>query len=338
MRKPHRVTFRLAALALALAAPLLAAGGAPAETASPCKGRDLSENPNIKPDFAAHADELINDEGLLWRVEKEGLAPSFLYGTIHSTDRQAIALARNAAAYLDGAKTLATELGGPFDANQKIDISADMLKAALSPSEDTFASALAPPDAERVDAYLGERGYPKEMAHHLKLWFLAAATSLPACETEGAEEGLPEVDQLIAEAGRARGLPVVALETVDEQLQALSSVSPKLAATMLVAAARLPALNDDSYVTLLALYRQTRPARAIAILDALPGLSPDERAADAEFTRQLLVGRNEIMMQRAAPLLAQGGVFIAVGALHLPGKDGLIERARAAGYKVTKVW
>ena len=33
-----------------------------------------------------------------------------------------------------------------------------------------------------------------------------------------------------------------------------------------------------------------------------------------------------------------GGAFIAVGALHLAGKAGLIERFRAMGYTVTKVW
>jgi uncharacterized protein len=36
--------------------------------------------------------------------------------------------------------------------------------------------------------------------------------------------------------------------------------------------------------------------------------------------------------------LASGGAFIAVGALHLTGKDGLIERFRADGYAVTKLW
>jgi uncharacterized protein YbaP (TraB family) len=36
-------------------------------------------------------------------------------------------------------------------------------------------------------------------------------------------------------------------------------------------------------------------------------------------------------------LLEQGGAFIAVGALHLPGPGGLIERFRAAGYAVTRV-
>ena len=44
------------------------------------------------------------------------------------------------------------------------------------------------------------------------------------------------------------------------------------------------------------------------------------------------------MMDRAAPLLAEGGAFIAVGALHLSGKGGLVERMRGAGYSVTKVW
>jgi uncharacterized protein len=34
----------------------------------------------------------------------------------------------------------------------------------------------------------------------------------------------------------------------------------------------------------------------------------------------------------------QEGVFIAVGALHLPGKDGLIERFRRDGFAVTKAW
>ena len=122
----------------ALAAPL----AAPAGAAPVCQGRDLSDNPDVKPDFAAHADELVNGEGLLWRIDKPGLAPSYLFGTIHSTNAAAVALAREAAAYIDGAKAVATELGGPSTPQQKIDLGAGMLRAALSPEEDTFAGAL----------------------------------------------------------------------------------------------------------------------------------------------------------------------------------------------------
>ena len=44
------------------------------------------------------------------------------------------------------------------------------------------------------------------------------------------------------------------------------------------------------------------------------------------------------MGTRADHAREAGGAFIAVDALHLSGKDGLIERLRQAGYTVTKVW
>jgi uncharacterized protein YbaP (TraB family) len=335
-RSPHR-KFWLVVLAFMLAAPGLVPDTASADVPV-CHGRDVSDSPDVKPDLAAHADDLVNSEGLLWRVEKAGLAPSYLYGTIHSTNAAAISLAGEAIAYLDGAKVVATELGGPMDAAAKADLGAGMLRAALSPKEDTLAGALSAQDLGVVDAFLKARGYPEEMSHHLKLWFLAVASSLPLCEAEAVQRGLPEVDEVIAEFGQGHGLPVVALETVAEQTQTLTSVPNKLAATMLLATARAPDINDDSYVTLLSLYSQKHPALAIAVLDAMPGLTQEERSAEAEFTRLLLVGRNELMMKRSAPLLAKGGAFIAVGALHLPGKGGLIERARSAGYRVTKIW
>jgi uncharacterized protein YbaP (TraB family) len=43
------------------------------------------------------------------------------------------------------------------------------------------------------------------------------------------------------------------------------------------------------------------------------------------------------MATNAAPILAGGNVFIAVGALHLPGPEGLVELLRKAGYTVTAV-
>ena len=78
-----------------------------------------------------------------------------------------------------------------------------------------------------------------------------------------------------------------------------------------------------------------RPDR-FASFAALPMQDPE--AATAELTRLLLADRNDVMAQRAAPLLAKGGAFIAVGALHLSGKRGIIEILRHEGYQVTNVW
>jgi uncharacterized protein YbaP (TraB family) len=43
------------------------------------------------------------------------------------------------------------------------------------------------------------------------------------------------------------------------------------------------------------------------------------------------------MRDAAGPLLDEGGVFIAVGALHLSGEKGLVALLREAGYTVTPV-
>jgi uncharacterized protein YbaP (TraB family) len=321
--------FLIGALALSLAH---------AEPPKPCQGSDLTQVKGLVAAEAARADDLINGDGLLWRIEKPGLAPSYLFGTIHSTDESALAMARRAAQSINGAKIVATELGGPIDVIEKANITAATLAKALDRDHDTFEGAVAPEDREKIEKFIAGLGYPAAFAHHLKPWFLAILTGLPKCEAERETLNLPEVDQFLAETARDLGVKVIGLETPEEQLAAIANLRPQVAATLLSLAARDPALNDDLYATMLKLYRESRPAEIVAIADALGGLSADERTAQDEFTHALLQDRNAIMAERSAPLLAAGGAFIAVGALHLSGKTGLVEQFRAQGYVVTKVW
>jgi uncharacterized protein YbaP (TraB family) len=315
---------------LGLAAPAFAQ--APA-----CDGVDLSADPTIKPNWAGHADDLVNSEGLLWRIDKPGVAPSYLYGTMHSTQDGPMRLARAAAPYAEKASAVATELG-EFDSAKKIEIGATMLREALSPDADTWAGQIEGAEVAPVEAMLTEKGVPKEMAHHLKLWMLVVAASLPKCEMEGEAKGLPEVDESFAEIAKAKQTPVVALESIDEQMQVIAAIPAALATATLKTSARGGALADGGYATLLSLYVQKKPAAALAVLEAAPDISDEERRMTAELTERLLGDRNDVMAARAAPLLDKGGAFVAVGALHLSGKRGLIELLRGRGYEVTKVW
>jgi uncharacterized protein YbaP (TraB family) len=329
---------RLASCAIALFIGILASARADAEGPQACDGRDLTRAEGLAAAESQRADDLINAEGLLWRIEKPGLPPSYLFGTMHSTDDSAVEVARRAAREIEGAKVVATELGGPMDSVEKANIGAATLARALDRDHDTFEGVVAPEDRERIEKFLGGRGYPNEFAHHLKLWFLALLTALPSCEAEREALDLPEVDELLTESAKDDGVKVVGLETPQEQLDIIASMRPEVAATLLNLAAREPEMNDDVYATMLRLYRESRPAEILPIADALGGLSEAERAAQDEFMRVLLLDRNVVMAERAAPLLAPGGAFIAVGALHLVGKNGLVERFRTQGYTATKVW
>jgi hypothetical protein len=331
---------RAAVAALFVAAALAAAPPAAAASATPpaCGGRDIAAGLDLTAARAARADDLADGLGLLWRVERDGVAPSYLFGTIHSTDDGAAAIARRAAAVAAKASIVATELGGPFDAVDRGALAAKLLAAAIDRDDDTFEPDLVGETAASVEDLVAAHGVPKEMAHHLKLWFLAASVEAPMCEQAREQAALPEVDEIVAEAGAAAKIPVVGLETADEQLAALAAAPPALSAALLKTSARLPQLDDDAYATMVRLYRDGRPAEMIAVVDALPELTAEERAAERAFDDLLLIGRNETMAERAAPLAAKGGAFIAVGALHLPGKAGLIARFRAMGYRVVNVW
>ena len=56
-----------------------------------------------------------------------------------------------------------------------------------------------------------------------------------------------------------------------------------------------------------------------------------------EFNQSLIINRNAVMAERAVPFIEKGNVFMAVGALHLPGEDGLVNKFQQAGYSVTSV-
>ena len=322
--------------AIAFALALLAATPAGADAPPTCEGKDLTGIAGLVVARAKRADDLIDGEGILWRIEKPGLATSYLYGTIHSTDDSAIALARRAAERINGARIVATELGS-MDAVEKANISAAILTTALDRDHDTFKAV---PESDRagIETFAADQGFPSEFAHHLKLWFLAILTAMPACETKRQALGLPEVDQYLAETATASGVKVVGLETAKEQIDVVSTMRPEIAVSLLSVAAREPEAPDDIYATMLHLYRESRPAEILPIADTVGEMSEDERAAQDEFLRLLLNSRNATMAGRAAPLLKEGGAFIAVGALHLPGKDGLIERFRALGYTVAREW
>jgi uncharacterized protein YbaP (TraB family) len=332
------VSRRLALGACVWLSSLLTLAFAHAMTLEACRGADLTHVEGLASAEAKRADDLVNADGLMWRIEKPDLAPSYLFGTIHSTDDTALEVARRAAQLIGGAKVVATELGGPFDSIEKANLTAVMLSKALDRDSDTFEGLIAAADRERIERFIESQGYPAAFAHHLKPWFLAILSAVPACEAEREALDLPEVDQFLAQTAKDSGVKVVGLETPGEQLDAIAAMRPEVAGALLTLAAREPGMNDDLYATLLRLYSESRPAEILPISDAIGGLTEAERAAQDEFMIGLLVDRNSVMAERAAPLIAAGGAFIAVGALHLTGKDGLIERFRADGYTVTKVW
>jgi uncharacterized protein YbaP (TraB family) len=340
---PWRGRAGAALFLLCFASPTWAEDAAPAAVAPPvCEGRDLSRDVALHPEDLARADarrhdQLTNGEGLLWRIEKSGAPASYLFGTLHSTDERAVALAKSAATHIAGAKVVATELGGPFDKLALAEMGGAMMGKALARDDDTLAGVQAPADVALIEKFLAGRGLNATIAHHIRGWFLALLTAAPLCEVKRQQLELPVVDEVIARTARDVGVRVVGLETVEEQIDVMASLDPKLTTTILISAARRPELIDDVYATMVSLYAQQKAAEILPVIDASQIMTPEESKAQEDFADRLLGARNKLMVARMKPLLEPGGAFVAVGALHLVGKGGLIALLRAEGFEVTKV-
>jgi uncharacterized protein YbaP (TraB family) len=168
----------------------------------------------------------------------------------------------------------------------------------------------------------------------LKPWVVTMTMSLSECERRRTAAGLKPLDLRIGEHGRARGVPVVGLETVEDQLRAMAAVPDADQLTVLRADLKLFSLTDDMIETMVRRYVAREVGLVWPLQEALWRRAGFEPWAFNSFRRELVTRRNINMRDAALPLIEKGGAFIAVGALHLPGEDGLVALLRRAGYSV----
>jgi uncharacterized protein YbaP (TraB family) len=77
----------------------------------------------------------------------------------------------------------------------------------------------------------------------------------------------------------------------------------------------------------------------LADLSALAdeGFAELDPALSGRIQQRLIADRNRHMAERLEPLLNQGRLFVAVGALHLPGEGGVLNLLAQRGYRITAI-
>ena len=65
---------------------------------------------------------------------------------------------------------------------------------------------------------------------------------------------------------------------------------------------------------------------------------PELKPLKAVFDQRLLFDRNSRMAERMQPQLKSGQAFVAVGALHLYGEQGLLSLLARDGYRVSRIY
>ncbi|MEM6622418.1 MAG: TraB/GumN family protein [Pseudomonadota bacterium] len=284
----------------------------------------------------AHA--VPNAKGLFWEVRKGDLPASHLFGTFHAAEVvettpdyvwDALENARVAIFEIDLNQKSAMERRMRMDPGFALDFQAEPL--------DEIVPLETLPD---LSSALARRGVKMDAAAQMRPWLLISLLGFPACHLQAVAAGAEALDLVMAKRAHSTGVTVLSLETYEQSVAALSS-TPKAAIYAEIAnAARMDRISEDLFQTNIELYRTGEVQAVIEFSIWLaqhqhPG--PDYRRSSEALMSQLLDRRNQEWMPKILSEFATGGAFVGVGALHLPGMDGLIELLRAEGYDVRRV-
>lgn len=276
-----------------------------------------------------------NGEGLLWKIEREGVAPSFLFGTMHVTDPRVLELPAPASEALDQADRLVIETTDALSQDRMMAVLAARPDLMMFTDATTLTALLSPEDKKTVEDGLQARGITLASVNKMKPWMLAAMLASSPCELARQAKGAVVLDATLAARASAANKEVLGLETGIEQLDAMAKLPMDFHVRSLVDTLALGDGINDVNETMIALYGNGEIALLWPLLEhEMPEMGGE---GYAQFEQVMITARNHVMAERAQPILSKGGTFMAVGALHLPGKEGVVQLLRDAGYSVTAV-
>ena len=264
----------------------------------------------------------------LWRIEyperHSTARSSYIYGTIHIDDKNVMAVSDSVLQRLVVADTLMLEL--EMNANGSVDVLRKMLftdgrHLSQVIREETFIEVSE--DLIRTGNHL-----PDEILTVLKPW--AAMLLLIKPDNNSGTF----LDKRLADLARNSGIRVEGLETVNEQLSVFDDISIDDQVNLLHSAMDSLSDKDLAYQLLIDAYLAGDLEKIVSIADSQ---QPKDRRLAALINDKLIIERNHRMFERMQKQLRAGNTFIAVGALHLPGEQGLLNKLRQAGYRVVRI-
>jgi uncharacterized protein len=308
-----------------------------------CGARNLlkelaAKEPASHRKIAEAANAVENGDGLLWRMEKPGVQPSYLFGTMHSTDPRLDRQVARVLPLIARARSVAVEISELVTPGLKDKAAQELAAAGVARSGNALEALWPPSNRALVENALQARGITAERAQRLDTWFLIVALSSPQCERERRALGLSSVDEKIGAAGAKAGKNPVGLEKLEDQIAVLRRIGGANPPMALIETAGRAQQIADMRETMTQAYLADRLGelqtlgRIGEVLSGRPASSESQ-----SFTRSLLDDRNIVIRDNSRLLIERGGAVIAVGALHLPGPNGLVSLYRKLGYRVTVV-
>ncbi|MDU8927264.1 TraB/GumN family protein [Alisedimentitalea sp. MJ-SS2] len=276
-------------------------------------------------------------EGLFWRATR-GDTVLTIFGTYHiahdRTDAQLDALLPHAQA----ADFSYFEMG--YDDMQAFELRAKTDATVMFITDGpTLPEMLDETDWQRLRTLMSDRGMPSFMVAKVKPIFVSMFLGMSPCQFREQSKGTKGIDARLSEALADTGHETRSIEDPMTAVRVLDSFSQEEQVDMIKLSLDLPHDPDDLQTTLLNMYQAGKIAllweygRMLSIQHGGTTATEDF----GKFEQVLLTRRNHEWIEEIEARAIGHEVFVAVGAGHLPGDDGILNLLSERGFAIERL-
>ena len=265
------------------------------------------------------------ENSLLWKVYgKNAKDTTFLYGTIHIIAKKDFILTSRTERALKKSEALVMEVNMNFSKEER----QDMAKQAMYPSGKTIKDYLSAEDYKYFESYLTDT--LKLGSLKLKIYSMMKpifVESMIMTEQISDKQSYEETFQKLA-----KKKPQFGLETISQQMSILNSESVELQVEQMIQHIKEGKLNGVKEMNKLVDLYKNQDLQGL--YDYIVQSMTDETDNPEEVKDRMLDNRNQKWIGTLSEMMKDKTLFIAVGAGHLAGEEGVINLLRKEGYKV----
>lgn len=259
------------------------------------------------------------EKGLLWKAESPSGNVSYMFGTMHTDDRRVTDFSPQLLEAVKNSDAFFMEILPASD------------PAIYLMRDKSLQDLLTPEELEKVRELAEYHVLHFDAVKRMKPWLLAILFDLPKPKTPFA------MDTLLMHQADSMGKKILGLEDAQAHFGVMDSFSLEEQLTMLrVVLKRTQQEKERDFEQLISAYLDG-DADAIATMDAkITGDGLPKELWD-KLRVKLLDERNAAMAARVVEEAGWRNIFVAVGAAHLAGENGLLAGLKAAGFKLQPV-
>lgn len=263
------------------------------------------------------------EKSTLWKIEgKKTKKDVYLFGTMHLVENEYYHFPEKLKEIVTSSEQIVLEIA---------DLNATQGMKYLTLNEGSFFDYFSKEQIDSILNYAKENLDMSEARFRFFITKLKPLVMVQLTQTKNITGPTESYEFNLIQMAKTKNIPTLGLETIEEQLAIFEKLDSLQTTHMVMESIRNNPESRSEFKNIQELYRAQD-------IESLYNLINQNEGALSELNLDLVDNRNTNWVQQIEKIIRKKKTFIAVGAGHLGGPNGLIRQLSREGYKLTPVF